>query len=261
MAKPAARKKRNTVGGGAAWRKLGISLVFLAVAGGLAYGVSLLVADPRLALGEVSVTGAERTGSTLVLSAAALPAGRDIWLLDTGAAERRIDELPWVAGASIRRAWPNQVSIAVVERTPAARLTLAPGTPGSGVALLDADARVLDVDTNNPKDAGLPILTVLPLPPEADAVGSQLHEPHILDALAAASRLAALGVHVVEVQIDSARGITAVTASNLHVVFGDLDELERKVALFTAIEKRLARPDDVAYVDVRSTNAPTVQYR
>jgi cell division septal protein FtsQ len=64
-----------------------------------------------------------------------------------------------------------------------------------------------------------------------------------------------------EIQVEPVTGITAVTSSDVRVMFGGSDELATKLALYDAIVKRITRPQDVAYVDVRSTSAPTVQYR
>ncbi len=213
-------------------------------------------ADPRFALADVGVRGAHRANTGDILAAAALPAGRNIWLLNTAASRRRIEGMPWIASATIERGWPNQVAIVVTERVPAARVALA----AQPYMLIDADARALgDADDN--ADQTLPVLAVHPLPPGAGTAGTLLAATAVGDALAAAKALTALGVHVTEIQTEPVMGISAFTDANLRVVFGDLDDLARKVALYDAIRKRIAQPDAVEYVDVRSIAAPTVQYR
>jgi cell division protein FtsQ len=236
--------------------RVGLALLVLGIAVVVAYLASIAAADPRLALGEVNVTGAVRAGSDAVLTAAALPRGTNVWLLDTAAAQRRVEALPWVSSARVERSWPNQVAISVVERAPVARLALALG----GYALLDGAGRVLEIGTSDRADAKLPLLRVRPAPVDI-AAGALESEQAASDALAAAQRLQRLGVRITEVQSEPATGISVTTSARLRVLFGDMTDLERKVALFNAITQRIAHPDEVAYVDVRSPSAPTVQYR
>jgi len=265
MAKPsisadAARRRRSTPPGDIARRTV-IVVVAIAVAAGIGYGAVLLAADPRLALGDVSVVGAQRTGADAVLTAAALTRGRDVWLLDTAAAVQRVEAMPWVASAQIRREWPNRVSIVVSERVPVARLSLAGDAPDVPYALLDRQGRVLESGTQEVADEQLPRLVVDPLPPDASDAGAQLGATAVGDALDALHRFGELGVRMTEIQVGPITGISAITLSNMRVMFGGVDDLATKLALFDAIAKRIARPQDVAYVDVRSTSAPTVQYR
>jgi len=237
-------------------RRLGLIALAAAIAAALAYGGMLLAADPRFALGDVAVNGAHRTAASDIIGAAALPRGRNVWLLDTGAATRAIEGLPWIATAHIERRWPNLVTITVAERVPAARIRLDAGAD----MLVDQDGRVLG-PVSQDSDVALPLLSVVPLPPDAGNAGAQLGQTSIGDALAAQRQLAALGVHMTEVDSEPVLGFSAVTADGLRVVFGDLDGLAAKVALFDAISKHIAQPETVEYVDVRSTAAPTVQYR
>ena len=236
-------------------RRLGVAVLACAAIAGIAYGGMTLAADPRLALGDVIVAGAHRVPASDIVGAAALPLGRNVWLLDTQAAARAVAGLPWIASAKVERAWPNRVTIRVVEREPAARLELA----GGFSMLVDADGRVLG-DATGP-DEVLPALSVEPLPDGAGTAGSQLGGTDVGEGLTALRRLSALGVHVTEIRSDPVMGFRAATDAGFDVAFGDLDDLAQKVALYDAISKRIAHPAAVEYIDVRSTSAPTVQYR
>jgi cell division septal protein FtsQ len=265
MAKPSGsadpRRRRRGVAVTNVARRVVIATILLAVVAGIAYASVQLSADPRLALGDVVVIGAQRTGSETVLSAAALPRGRNVWLLDAAGAEERVHALPWIASAQLRRAWPNRVSISVSERVAVARLALDPGAPAGLYALLDAEGRVLESGSQEPADAQLPELVVRPLPPDAGTAGAQLGSSAVGDGLDALRRFNELGVRMTEIDVEPITGISAITLSKVRVMFGAGDELATKLTLFEAIVKRIARPQDVAYVDVRSTSAPTVQYR
>src|SRR5207253_795999 len=68
--------------------------------------------------------------------------------LDEAAAAHRIERLPWVANARVRRRWPNTVSIQVRERAPAASVPAA----GGGWALVDDRGHVLAPVPSAPAD-------------------------------------------------------------------------------------------------------------
>src|SRR5690348_8259902 len=98
-------------------------------------------ADPRFALRGISVSGEAHTAVTDVVAAAAFENGANVWLLDTGAASRRIEALPWVATAAVHRTWPNRVSVWVTERRAVVRLGLpavSAEEPMAAEALIDA---------------------------------------------------------------------------------------------------------------------------
>ncbi len=273
MAEGAVARRRRHGQMLAALKRLFIYALASAAVVAVAFVVVKIAMDPAFQLGSVSVTGAGRTSEEEVLRAAALPAGRNVWFLDTASAAARVETLPWVRSASIERQWPNVVTIVIVERVAAARVELlnagpkgpAPHEGSTGpapqYALVDAELRVLAVEQTDERDAGLPLLSVQPAPPRLDSPGSDVRTPELAQALDAAQRLIRLGVRISEVESRPATGIGFTTASRLRVLFGTTDDLERKVALLAAISKRIAHPDEVAYVDLRSAAAPTVEYR
>ncbi|WP_419915658.1 cell division protein FtsQ/DivIB [Candidatus Poriferisodalis sp.] len=72
-------------------------------------------------------------------NAADIRTGDFMGTLDTGEAERSLEELPWVADARVRRRWPASVEVDIAERTGAA---IALAAPDSWV-LIDIEGRVL----------------------------------------------------------------------------------------------------------------------
>lgn len=96
-----------------------------------------------LDLDTVTVTGAGHTPVEDVLAAArrsGLVPGTPLTDLDREAAAAAVADLPWVARASVEREWPATVRIEVEERVAVAAVP-----EPSGVALVAADGRVLEV--------------------------------------------------------------------------------------------------------------------
>ena len=77
---------------------------------------------------------------------AGLTRGRTPMLtLDRRTLARRIETLPWVASASVHRDWPSTVVVRIAERQPLATIPVV-----NGVALVDADGRILGTATTAP---------------------------------------------------------------------------------------------------------------
>jgi cell division protein FtsQ len=220
--------------------------------------------DPRFAaqVGEVSGLVHETRGD--VIAAADLDPQVNAWLIDRQAVAQRIEALPWIRQAQVAVAWPNIVTISVVERTPVARVDLVAdrreGSPPA-FAVIDEVCRVLAVTTDPAQHADLPRISVTPSPDGGAEPGQNLDRGDVTRALAALRELQGLGLLVSAVSIAPSTGIGATADRNLRVLFGDDDDLARKAALFLAIAAKISTPERIAYVDVRSVRAPTVLYR
>lgn len=226
-------------------------------------------ADPRFAFERATVSGEARTPLSDILYAAGFEKGMNVWLLDTSAAAKRIEALPWIDTATINRAWPNRVSVRVTERQAVVRLRLpavSAEEPMPAEALIDASGRVLaiaavgDGDPREEQAAALPLIRLDPAPagltPGAPMPGDDFQLAY--DALV---QLRALGLRVSEVDLKPAMGITVTSDDGLRAILGTEDDLAKKVTLFKAIVPKIAAPENVVYVDLRSVRAPTVLYR
>jgi cell division protein FtsQ len=244
--------------------RFGIVLLVLIALGGAGYAGVRASQDPRLALGTITVFGCSRSSPDDVLAAAALPQGSNIWLLDIGSAVQRIDALPWTYSATIKRAWPNRVSVTVIERKPVARLDLPAGgggeEPAVGRALLDATMHVLAVGPDDARDRELPELNVRGLP-AGIALGADLSKTDAALAYEAYRALRDAGLAVRAIDVGGATGIGVQTADDLHVLFGAPDGLAQKVQLYRLIVVKITSPRQVAYIDLRSARAPTVLFK
>ena len=112
-----------------------------------------VLASPLLRITSVVAVGTAHTSAATIVRAANVGTGSSMVLLDTGAIAHRVEMLPWVASASIRRRWPSTLQIDVQERTPVATATNASGQ----IVAVDRSGRVLGVMTSR---LGLPGLSI-----------------------------------------------------------------------------------------------------
>jgi cell division protein FtsQ len=117
----------------------------IAMVAAAAWGASR---SPLLDVDHVRLTGTAHTQPLQVIQTAGTLPGRPMVDLDEAAAAQRIERLPWVADATVRRRWPNTVSIDVRERAPAASVPAV----GGGWALVDDRGRVLEPVAGAPAD-------------------------------------------------------------------------------------------------------------
>lgn len=125
-----------------------------------------LIRDPRFALplpteyGEESpdlhIEGIRYASRNQVLQVFQPDVGRSVYLLPMKERRRALLRIPWVKDASITRTWPNQISVHIMERRPAAFLQLRSESI-SRWALIDSDGIILDPPIKAPFK--LPLIT------------------------------------------------------------------------------------------------------
>jgi cell division protein FtsQ len=112
------------------------SLVVVAAVAAVAAAAQFLLVSPSLrleSLGQVAVVGNHYVGAEMVRQVFAPDRGRS--LLRVPLEERRlaIEQIPWVARATVRRVLPDRIEVELAERVPVAFLR-----QGSSMALVDA---------------------------------------------------------------------------------------------------------------------------
>jgi len=137
------------------WLATGLALTILLAVGWL------VTHSPLLDVDRVRVTATQHVAADEVRRASGVHRGEPLLFLDLGAAERRIERLPWVDQASAKRRLPGEVDLQVTERTPVAWARRAPDV----VALVDERGRVLADGADAPADLPeLSGLATLPRP-------------------------------------------------------------------------------------------------
>ena len=249
---PRFRRRRVEVRREEGRRRLRV-LVGITTVAALAGGGWAATGSPLLDLDRVVVEGAVRTTPAEARFASGLRLGEPLLDVDQEAAVRGVETLPWVDRATVRRRWPGEVRIRLVERQPVAVTAVESG----GVALLDDRGRVLEwVDGAPP---GLPVLTGLP---PAGPPGSTLAPDGVAAlsvAVALPEELRARTVGVAPAEGD--RGEVEIRLSpEGSVRLGPPVDLDRK---FDAIRAVFAQVDlgNLAVLDVRRPDSPVLTRR
>jgi cell division protein FtsQ len=200
---------------------------------------------PMLDVDRVLVEGATRTPPATVQWASRVHLGDALLATDAVGAERRIEALPWIKDATVKREWPGTVRITVTERTPIAVLV---NDEGRMPGVVDASGRIIDV--GGLVTPGLVELTGMdPRLAEGARIPARGREALKL-AVALTERLPgqALGVNV-DLEVSLAVGGIA--------RFGSIEQLDAKLV---ALETILTDVDtsDMAVLDLRVPSNPTI---
>ena len=214
--------------------------------GAVAILVAAVVATqtPLLDVDRVRVDGVGHTASADVRQAAGISPGEAMVGVEVDRAATHIEDLPWIAQATVARRWPGTIEIQVTERRPVAVVEVAEGR----VALVDGDGRVLEVTRQPP--AGLPEVTgVRGRIAEGDELGRGTR-----DALAI---LRAVGERLPGVVASVSSDLDAAVASGGEIRFGSTDGLDDKIV---AVETVLADVDTACLelLDVRVPGSPAL---
>ncbi|MGO8873322.1 MAG: cell division protein FtsQ/DivIB [Acidimicrobiales bacterium] len=138
---PRIRQRRLSVHRSRVRRRLRWTLAALVTVAVLV-GVVAVLHTPPFSARVVTVTGAHpRTSDAAIVDAAGLSHHPALISVDPGATAARVEALPFIAAARVRRHWPDGVEIAVTERVPAVQMA----GPGASWSVLDAAGRTLEI--------------------------------------------------------------------------------------------------------------------
>lgn len=216
---------------------LGVGTVLAAV--GAAW---LVVRSPLLDVDAIRVETTAHVPAEAVVLASGIRAGDALAFLDTGAAARAVERLPWVDRVSVGREWPGTVRITVTEHRPVLAVR-----GGGAVALVASDgrafARVRAVPPGVRELRGsgrLPDPGELAVAPEVAAALTDLPAP--------------LGSRVVAVAVADT-GTDLLLTGGGEVRLGSADDLAAKTAAAAAVLR--AEPSAcIRYLDVSAPDAP-----
>jgi cell division protein FtsQ len=195
----------------------------------------------------VNISGSLHTPRAAVLQAAGLAGAPPMIDVRVGAAQARLDALPWVQRATVSLSWPDGVDVTITER-----VAVAVVADGHAFAELDRSGRVL-ADAPAAPDGLVPVSLLGALGPPGSTVRRN-SEPALVVA-AALPPVLRPSVALVAAAPDGS--VTLTLASGVHVAFGQASELTAKFEDIAAIEAG-APPGPHAVLDVSVPQSPTV---
>ena len=122
-----------------------------------------LASDAGFAVSQVHLAGNVRTTPAEIMNALALDTDQPIFAINLQDARARLLQLPWVADADVKRRYPDDVTVRIVERVPYARWQRP-----DGLYVVERDGRPI-TQSGADKFAKLPLLIGTGAPQAADA--------------------------------------------------------------------------------------------
>ncbi|MDB5092916.1 MAG: domain, FtsQ-type [Candidatus Eremiobacteraeota bacterium] len=188
-----------------------------------------------------------------VRSAAAVPSGANVWLLNPWAIAHRIEAIPYVETATVHRGQFPQpfLEIGATTRRPTGCVRA-----GARVVTIDATARVLQngcaVATAALIDAGKVGLA---------EPGGRLANADITRLLDDAKILADASLALRTLGRDRWGGLEAVDVTGVTLRFGEDADLAKKAALVGPVRAGVGSRRPIRAVDLRAPSTPTVEFR
>jgi cell division septal protein FtsQ len=226
-------------------------LVFLLVGLALSLGV-LLFNSPLFKVQSIDVQGASNLNTATIVELSEAH-GDNIFTLDPGLIERRLERHPYIKVATVKRDWPNGIKITVVERVPTGLWQV-----GNQSFLVDAEGMVMAL-----LDGAAPVGTIpiAALVPQSPAIGSFVDA----DAISLVERLRAdvpawTGEQIASFEYSPSYGLKAVTTAGLVITFGDRLDYDFKLASLAGVISE-ARNQGVVFnsIDLRFGESPALR--
>ena len=205
-----------------------------------------LTRSPYFAAHRIEVSGTSHVTRSEVLRIAGITPGTNVFTLDAGSAEARLERDPWIARATVRKDLPSTLVIGIEERVAVAVVDV-----GGALRLVADDGALLE--SALPRTAaGLPTIasTEPGVQPGPDAIGGAAR------AIAAMAPSLRSRIHSVSILSDGQLRVDL--SSGTEVAYGEAAELsEKAMALRALLDYAMEKGASVISADVRVPSAPT----
>ncbi len=223
---------------------LGTLLLLVGVVLLLGWCLSMLKDPATLPISKIRVQGAfVHLDESMLHRAVVEMENQGFFSVDIGAVKRRVEQLPWVAQASVRRIWPDTLGIEVVEQKALARWV-------NGGLVNEVGQNFRPVAESYPSN--LPLFSG----PQnmLAAMGGQYRRNSAL--------LVTAGLGVTELAMNSRRALTLQLNNGIELVLGRKQTQARLQRFITVYRKLLAtRTAEIVRVDLRYSNGMSVQWK
>jgi cell division protein FtsQ len=236
----------------------------IAAAGGLVFAIGGLVLlavcirnffrdDPRFRIAastSIQVMGNSQVTRSELLSVFGSDLGRNIFFIPLGQRRADLEQLPWVEHATVMRLLPDQLRIAIVERTPVAFVR-----QGNTIALVDAHGVLLHLPpaVMAAKEYSFPVVSGISAkdPLSVRAARMHLYQEFLNDLDSGGTKVSS---QLSEVDISDPEDVWALLpaqGSDIQVHFGDSDFLARYRSFQQHLPEWRQQYPHLASVDMR----------
>ncbi len=222
---------------------LGTLLLLLGVVLLLGWCLSMLKDPATLPISKIRVQGAFVHLDERMLQRAVEMEKQGFFSVDIDVVKQRVEQLPWVAQASVRRIWPDTLGIEVVEQKALARWA-------SGGLVNDTGRNFSPAADSYPSN--------LPLFSGPQNMLAMMGEQYRRNS----ALLLRAGLSITVLAINSRRALTLQLDNGIELVLGRRQTQARLKRFITVYRKLLAtRAADIARVDLRYSNGMSVQWK
>ncbi len=245
---PRIRERRIEVLRAAGRRRLRVTLVIASAVVVLGLGY-LALRSPLLNVDHIRIAGAHREPANAIARAARIDHGDALLFVDTGAVARRLEQLPWIEHARVRREYPGTISIEVTEYSPTAYIRIG----AKKVALIAATGRVIASSNKTPLHM-VQLIGTGPVP----VAGSRIAQPDAADVVRQLPRRLRAEVHAIDVSqpnVVLALRRHAPSGKSAQIRIGTFGDLADKGPAALAVMDHLGATP-FTYIDVSAPQAP-----
>lgn len=218
-------------------------------------GVGLFLTWYLLIVDTISVKGNKNISSEEIISVSGLETGKHIWLENTSAAKKALDDMPYIGSAEIERVYPDKLVITVTERVEAAVVM---GL--SANAIIDKDGNVLFVGERASYEGlmkiyGLSASGFKLNTPLGDASTFQIRTTlELLNAIVEADLVSGMDY----LDVSNSLSVYIITTTGLRVQLGQPDEAAEKLHKLKLVLPKLKQLglDSKGTVDVSTVGDP-----
>ena len=101
----------------------------------------------------IEVFGIDHVSKRQVMEVMGADIGRNVFFVPLDQRKQQLEQIPWVESASVARLMPNRLSVAIVERTPAAFVLV-----HNKIALIDAHGVVMEMPSSQASRYSFPVI-------------------------------------------------------------------------------------------------------
>lgn len=201
----------------------------------IAAGTYVVYFSEIFAVKTINVTGSKIVAESEILRIASIEIGTSLARIDTQEISRRLQVFPSVGSVEVRRVWPSEVVLAISERSPVATMAF-----NDRWKFVDANGVVYGETSRIP--SGL-----IPISAETESARKSIAE--VIQNLPASIKR-----QVLTISAQSEDSVMLTLTESRQVVWGNAEQISRKVEVLEVLLQRKAR-----FYDVSAPNFPTTR--